>query len=464
MVRSAYWRNPAVLAGAVLAVACVSAGGAARAGVVTAGPEATARAEALALLRLPATAIRPARGPAWSPTAMPAGGAAIPRPGSSSELEGVYCTSAASCWAVGNYEKNGANLDQVVHWNGKKWSEATVPSPGGTASGDVSELFGVRCVSAKACWAVGTYEKNYASLGQALRWDGKRWSRVTVPDPGGILSGDFTELFDVSCTSASSCWAAGEYGSYGTVSEVILNLALRWNGKRWARVTTPEPGGTGSDEANALDAIRCQGPRNCWGVGTYGTIGSSVTLLNEALHWNGAKWSETAIASPGGTSGTGDFSELDGLSCTSAANCWAAGAYGTMGAGETTLNQVVHWNGTLWSLVAAPDPGGTSAGAGNTLIAISCSSARNCWAAGDLGNFTSSEYILNQALHWNGTSWSVKSTPDPGGAGIGDLSSLNGIRCVGPADCWAAGVQQHGGGTDRNQILHWNGTKWSAAG
>ena len=40
---------------------------------------------------------------------------------------------------------------------------------------------------------------------------------------------------------------------------------------------------------------------------------------------------------------------------------------------------VEHWNGSTWSTVASPTPGGV---AGALLTAVSCPSASACWAVG----------------------------------------------------------------------------------
>ena len=125
----------------------------------------------------------------------------VPRPGSSSELEGIYCNTAKDCWAVGEYSQHDAGLNQILRWNGKRWSQVSAPQPGGTKNNDFSELIGVRCLSAKSCWAVGEYEKSEAQLAEALHWNGKRWYAVAVPSPAGTLGGDFNELFDVFCSS-----------------------------------------------------------------------------------------------------------------------------------------------------------------------------------------------------------------------------------------------------------------------
>lgn len=85
-----------------------------------------------------------------------------------------------------------------------------MPSPGGTATNDLSQLFAVRCKTARSCWAVGEYQKGSgAILSQALHWNGKRWSLVATPQPGGHQPGEVSELFDVTCTTSASCWAVG---------------------------------------------------------------------------------------------------------------------------------------------------------------------------------------------------------------------------------------------------------------
>ena len=98
-------------------------------------------------------------------------------------------------------------------------------------------------------------------------------------------------------------------------------------------------------------------------------------------------------------------------------------------------------------------------GATNELLGITCSSAGNCWAVGDFGSIQDGlGEILNQALHWNGTAWSLTLTPDPGGTADGSVSSLKAVRCTATTNCWAVGQVD-----DRfNQALHWDGTMWSA--
>lgn len=438
----------------LLAAGTLAAGLSTGTGVAAVQGTAAGRVPALAPLLLRDGSLRGLRG---SGSLAPAGVVAVPRPGSSSELDGVWCTSPASCWAVGQYAPSPlTTLNEVLRWDGRRWRNVVVPSPGGTAEGDISQLYGIRCLAARDCWAVGLYLKGGAELDEALHWDGRKWSRVATPTPGGTLIHDFNELFDVTCISPARCWAVGDYGRSGS-GQMGLNQALRWNGRKWSEVTTPDPAGTSPGEFNALQSIRCISATSCLAVGTYGTLDG---YKNQALRWNGTKWSRLTTPNPGGTS-TGDVNMLVSLTCASPVSCWAAGNYGTDEPSQVSLNELLHWNGRAWSPAAAPDPDGTGSDAHNQLSGVFCSSASNCWAVGDDGTISGGA-IRNEVLHWNGTRWSKASAPNPGGTTTGDVSRLFAVRCSTRGDCWAVGSLEKNGGADENQVLHWNGTRWSA--
>jgi hypothetical protein len=451
-------RVAAALAGVSLAIAGALAAGAPAmaAGQHTGRPGGRAAAS-------PRISFWPGRAglgrPGLSAAALPGGGRNVPKPGKSSALNGVYCTSSASCWAVGTYapSSGSGNRNQVLHWNGSKWSQVLVPNPGGTGSSGFSDLLAVRCLSASDCWMVGYYSRGQADFGEAFHWNGKAWSTVPTPAPGGTLKGDLSELNDVVCASSGNCWAGGEYGTDGStaVTTTILNEILHWNGKAWSVVHPPNPAGTGHTNVQSVETIRCTSARNCIAVGTYGNIRTDI-LKNEALHWNGSKWSKMSVTNPGGTHGKGNVSELFGLGCTTAANCWAVGTFGLVG--TLFQDEALHWNGSTWQLAGLANPGGTNPGANNTLVAVNCLSATNCWA---VGYYNSPGPNLNQALHWNGTTWSQTTTPNPAGTGSKAQNDLFGIRCSSASNCWAVGEQQRGGGFIRNEALRWNGTKWS---
>ena len=119
-------------------------------------------------------------------------------------------------------------------WNGRKWSIERIPNPNGGAI--LIELSGLSCRSAKACTAVGNYWPTaYTEVTLAETWNGKKWSMEHTPNPSHAVDRD---LSGVSCTSATTCVAVGNYGA---ITDRTLTLGEAWNGKTWAIERTPNP-------------------------------------------------------------------------------------------------------------------------------------------------------------------------------------------------------------------------------
>jgi hypothetical protein len=118
---------------------------------------------------------------------------------SQSELSGVTCPSATSCFAVGS----GAGT-LVERWNGSGWSMMTSPNPVGSTG---SSLTSISCPTTTRCYAVSDVFKG--SVQRLVEtWNGTKWSIVSTPAPAGTIR---SSLSGVSCASASRCFAVGEY-------------------------------------------------------------------------------------------------------------------------------------------------------------------------------------------------------------------------------------------------------------
>jgi hypothetical protein len=211
-----------------------------------------------------------------------------------------------------------------------------------------------------------------------------------------------------------------------------------------AGFAVPSPG-----VSSGLQAVACTSASNCWAVGSYQT---KTAQLNEALRWDGGGW--ITVATPDHGTGRDDHSSLSAVACTSASNCWAVGSYDT-GAGQR--NQALHWNGGGWTRIATPDPGLAGSGT-RALNGVSCVSRNDCWAVGT--HISDRGISRNAVLRWNGAAWSAVSAPNPGANVAGDSRELSGVTCASAGDCWAVGGYLSTTGADRNETLHWNGTRW----
>jgi hypothetical protein len=371
------------------------------------------------------------------------GGWVLPNPGISSILRGVACTSSRNCWAVGSYENSTAELNEALHWDGSRWLRVAIPYPG---TGHQSSLAAVTCISARNCWAVGSFDRGTTPLNEALHWDGTRWSKIATPQPG--MPGNVANsLNGVSCVSFRDCWAVGSHTTQGGIGE---NAALWWNGARWSVVHVPEPGQKVVGDGRELSGVSCTTFNSCLAVGGY--VGADSAELNDALRWNGFSWLRTTTANPG----TGHHSKLTAVTCTSSSNCWAVGSY-DHGAGQ--FNEALYWDGTSWSRVATPDPG-TSGSSVHILNGVSCGSRFSCWA---VGSHITDGIGHNVVLGWNGVSWSAVHVPQPGqktAGDDGDTRELNGVSCTGHTHCVAVGGYISSAKTERNEALRWNGLQW----
>ena len=130
-------------------------------------------------------------------------------------------------------------------------------------------------------------------------------------------------------------------------------------------------------------------------------------------------------------------------------NVWAVG-YSTSSGRQNTL--IERWNGTQWRVVASPNAGTSG---DNVLTSVDALSGTNAWAVGSSRTATSRTSLIQR---WNGTSWTIVSSPNPGTLG----NSLLGVEAAGPNDIWAVGWKNSGNGL-QSLLLHYDGTGWTEA-
>jgi hypothetical protein len=192
-----------------------------------------------------------------------------------SQLFDVSCASPTACTAVGT---NGGNSLLAERWDGSRWTIQPAPDP--TPGGDpaFSNFYGVSCSSVTHCTAVGDYDKNFANVPLAEVWNGFHWTVQPTPSPIPAGVSALSTLHQVSCTSAIACTAVGSAPD-GAGGSVLLVEA--WNGSRWTIEPTPQQGGQ-------LYGVACTTSTACLAVGAAPDGLSASTPLAEAwngTHW-----------------------------------------------------------------------------------------------------------------------------------------------------------------------------------
>ena len=305
------------------------------------------------------TLVEHSTGGAWKVVASPNRTGAV-----ANALVAVSCTSATSCFAVGNSQASptAAAMTLIERWNGHAWT--IVASPDASHSTG-NYLDGISCVNATKCFAVGDYTSG-GTAGSTLieRWNGAAWAIMPSPNRSGAA---VNQLSSVSCKAALtkvSCFAVGQWSST-TSGSALFTLTERFNGAAWVVVASPNFEGR---YRTSLNDVSCTSATFCMAVGVWQhSPGASVSE-----RWNGSAWTIFNVPNDAGFT----FSGLNSVSCASPTDCVAVGSWATGGQPEMTL--VVHWNGTAWSIVGSPNPPKAQ---GSSFAAVSHVGAR-CSAVG----------------------------------------------------------------------------------
>lgn len=268
--------------------------------------------------------------------------------------------------------------------------------------------------------------------------------------------------------SAISGDAPNDIWAVGSNDQQHQSLIEHWNGQRWAVVPLPELDSTTS----LLSDVQAITPDDVWAVGSTqsaqadngnGTAWASSLRKTNGMsiepyaalsggnnnsdllleHWNGQQWSAVSLRHPS----TWGISSLFSISAFSANDIWAAGYFedrtglaSNASTPGTYKPLLVHWDGTQWSIISSP-----LFPYGDFFTLVKAISANDVWVASELTGDGSGDNTA-PLLHWNGNQWqAIQAVP----AG----SFLNSFSAISANDIWAA--------SSTGDVLHWNGSQWS---
>lgn len=204
-----------------------------------------------------------------------------------------------------------------------------------------------------------------------------------------------------------------------------------------------------STGTNMFFGVDATATTNVWAVGRADHSPNQPFLRPLVARWDGSTWS---LASTPALSG-----QLSGVDGSAAANAFAVGTVEVpLGGGVVTSGPLTErWNGTAWSVVSSPTPAGST---GAALSGVKTFATTDAWAVGAYSTAAApSTRTLIQ--RWNGTSWSIVPSPNPDPS-RNQLSDVDGAAA---GDVWAIGNRGDDGygGTVAGLVLRWNGSTWS---
>jgi hypothetical protein len=173
-------------------------------------------------------------------------------------------------------------------------------------------------------------------------------------------------------------------------------------------------------------------------------VDGSTDFRTLAEHFDGRKFSVVHTPNPA------TIDRLFGVVDLAPNNVWAVGNdFNLSTLSYQTL--VEHFDGTAWSVVSSPNRGTRY----DALQSVAATGSSDVWAVG--ATQTSGQTIRNLSLieHFDGTAWAIVPSPNPRGE---TNAQLLGATALSATDVWAVGFGHGGAGT---LAEHWDGRRWS---
>lgn len=323
-----------------------------------------------------------------------------------------------------NASPTGMTKQQVINWVIK----GGIDDPHHTQSGAVTGWLTPRT------WSIfpsPTWKHNYTTMlnsvsatsstdawavGQGLieRWYKNKWQIQSTPYGSNFLS--------IASITSTDVWAVGDVGNQ--------TLTEHWDGSTWRVVPSPNFG-----EQDVLYSVSVVSSTDVWAVGASCFSDGECQTLTE--QWNSSQWS--IVSSPNGA--IGGVNVLNTVTVIASDDVWAVGTDSPLSGSGQTLT--MNWNGSQWTILPSPNPDSIS----NILTGVSGGSSNDVWAVGYIGG--SSEPIKTLIEYWNGTQWSVVSSPS-----VGTDTVLNAVVERSVNDIWAVGYDNSGSQSSSTFILH----------
>jgi hypothetical protein len=303
-------------------------------------------------------------------------------------LDAVTCLSSTSCRAVGDYTDDTDEQDPLVETlSGTTWTASSPTQPSNLDPhllDTAVQLLGLSCSTIESCAAFGYYADTDGNL---RRWFDVlavgSWTATEAPLPSDIDDADDSQsplLNDISCGGAGSCVAVGSYdNNSGGISGLLETLSSgTWTARR-----APLPSGANTFGTTDVNAISCPSAASCEAVGGFDASGGNRYGFIDTL--SGGSWSAIRAPLPANAASGEQFGGLSSVSCPASGSCTTVGDYSDTD--DDDVSAFASLSGGSWRAVEASLPSTLNAVARTLLLtSVDCPSTSSCAASGTFTN------------------------------------------------------------------------------
>jgi hypothetical protein len=240
-------------------------------------------------------------------------------------VDSLSCASVGNCSAGGSFPKGAhGELSFVVNETNGTWGQAReIPGFAQLDVGGSSELRSLSCGAPGSCSAVGQYQQKSGVPRAYIASESKGvWAPAfNVPGLSTLNDRHMSSLTTISCASSGDCSAGGYYGKADHQIAFIVNET---NGTWGKPIAIPGLAALNTDHTSYVQTISCVSAANCGASGAYSDAAGNAQsfLVNET---NGT-WGQ-AIAISGLQKLRANSTDVLSMSCATSESCSAVGGY-----------------------------------------------------------------------------------------------------------------------------------------
>jgi hypothetical protein len=328
------------------------------------------------------------------------------------------------------------------------WQAASIVAlPSGATGLPQGYLPALSCPSIGNCAAGGAYaDASGNTQGLLLEKVAGVWrppKRLVAP--ADAAANPAVTIGALSCARARDCAVGGSYQEKGgnSLSLVANEVKGRWSAAR--KVVLPADAMV-TGQNSTIRSLSCASAGNCSAVGAYLVKTSPLGHFDSYVvsEVRGSWGHATGIVVPAGAN-VNPFVSINQVACPSVGNCSAVGSY--IDANGVTHGLTVDEVGGAWAASRPLTlPGDANAFPGAILSEISCVSTANCTALGNYTNVTGAiEGLAVTELHgqW-GRAVAMRMPPGAASNPHVFFYGFNGLSCPSLGNCSAGGQYRDG--------------------